>query len=1040
MLAISGIELNPGPGPEICPSQEIPISPVIPPFLFGSQNSLHSLTSDADSVGRIADLDDSDLDSVPVSTNNYPVFFSANVNSLTSKLELGIKPLIEHYKFPLLAIQESKLDSTITDNEICIPDYLLFRKDRTRNGGGVCLYVHKKLRPKLVKFRSAPDAEIIAVVIKFRRCSFLIASIYKPPTTPPMDFVSNLSDFLAEAVKPKYEVLLFGDTNVDALRPEFIARFGHFMATFRLQQFISEATHKGHCIDHLFATNRQFISQIGTGPPIENHHSYVWSQLCVPELSVPKSSFVHWDWESADWDHMKFDLSDVENGGPRDWETELSEQPSVHAAAVHLQREILLTQMSNVPHKDVTLRRNSCPWFSRSIRRCIERKNKQFRSLQRSNNPSTRAKYRRANKKAKAACLEAKKNSVKEAFEAVKGPQDFWKTVKKFSGTNTSGTTPPLQKSDGSIAFSASEKAAALSAEFKKNFNSCDIAAAEIPVGIVQPDWFCEEEEIQYEISRLQSNAAVGLDGISARTLKYCSDQLVKPLVLLLNRCLRDCEYPDAWKMARISPIPKIPGADATSDFRPISVLPILDKIAERWIKRIMTPSVFGKTSWNQFAFTPGRAVEDAIGLLQFYVSAGFNSCPGVTRVAIVSLDIRKAFDTVPVNKLIHILRHNFQLPDALASLVRNYLMNRVQVTRIDGEDSFHEAVSSGVPQGSVLGPHLFNSYVSGVLNSPVSEGTRLLAFADDLLIVKPLRNDSDIKSLQDDIDAIISAYGELFLTVNPKKSAFMICTLATPAVCGKVKITLEVNGDKIEQRDILKYLGVTIDPDLSMGSHTEITTPKAKRAIGAFWRVLGKYSSRGIFFKFYKTKILPVLLHALPTSMPVQTQHWKQLEKINRFACRLVANDFTSTYQNLLERLHWKPISQLAFERQMIMMFKYAFAERYFPVEAMRPKPPHLRVLRHRNYHQFQFDLMVNLFATERVPQRQNVGKCPIFFAVHSWNSLPRTIQNTQMENFNSSTFKLAIKNPVMFSWMESAQAAQVTRNPCLERHYNTL
>ncbi len=294
-----------------------------------------------------------------------------------------------------------------------------------------------------------------------------------------------------------------------------------------------------------------------------------------------------------------------------------------------------------------------------------------------------------------------------------------------------------------------------------------------------------------------------------------------------------------------------------------------------------------------QFAYHPGRAVDDAIGLLQFYVTAGFNSCPGVTRVAVLSLDLRKAFDSVPVHKLVDSLQNNFGLPDTLAHLVRSYLSNRVQTTCIGGEESFQQSVISGVPQGSILGPHLFNAYVTTALRTPVSDNTRLLAFADDLLIIKPIRSQADVEALQSDIDAVLSAYNSLFLTINPAKSAYMICSLANPAGLNQMAFSLFVNGIQIEQKECLKYLGVIIDADLSFARNTELIAPKAKRAIGAFWRTLGKYSARNTFAKIYKAKILPLLLHALPVASPVQVQHWKLLEKVNRFACRLIANDY---------------------------------------------------------------------------------------------------------------------------------------------------
>ncbi|MCP3666297.1 MAG: hypothetical protein GY696_27985, partial [Gammaproteobacteria bacterium] len=314
----------------------------------------------------------------------------------------------------------------------------------------------------------------------------------------------------------------------------------------------------------------------------------------------------------------------------------------------------------------------------------------------------------------------------------MQSPRAFWKTVKKFTCSRSSNTLP-LLRPDGSVAFSAGEKAASLSAEFQKNFNRRDIEPTPLLPADIIADWWCEEHEVHAEIQKIKTDTAIGLDGISAKTLKSCAEQIVGPMSYILNRCLYEGEFPNPWKLAKITPIEKVPGTDQVSNFRPISVLPVLSKVAESWMKRILSPFLFERPDWNQFAFSSGRAVEVAIALLQFYVTAGFNSCPAVARVAVVSLDVKKAFDSIPVHKLIHVLRHKYHLPDTLAQLVKSFLCNRFQTTRIDGEDSFEQPVISGVPQGSILRPHLFNAYISSVLDTPVSSGTRLIAFADDL-------------------------------------------------------------------------------------------------------------------------------------------------------------------------------------------------------------------------------------------------------------------------------------------------------------------
>ncbi len=257
-----------------------------------------------------------------------------------------------------------------------------------------------------------------------------------------------------------------------------------------------------------------------------------------------------------------------------------------------------------------------------------------------------------------------------------------------------------------------------------------------------------------------------------------------------------------------------------------------------------------------------------------------------------------------------------------------------------------------------------------------------------------------------------------------------------------KLQIRLEVNENKIEQQDVLKYLGVTADMDLSFGLHTAVVAPKAKRAIGALWRTLGKYCAWETFQKLYKTKILLILLHALPVSMPVHAQHWKLLEKLNRFACRLTAKDYSSSYQDLLVKLKWKPISQIAFERQMTMSFRYAAGTRYFPEEAMIPRPPLRRALHGHDRHALQLQLLDKLFSPARVPERQKSGRCPLFFALQTWNRLPEQIQGTELGQFDFSSFKRAMKSRVMFTWMETAQDRLIgcEKNPCLAQYYNGL
>ncbi len=168
------------------------------------------------------------------------------------------------------------------------------------------------------------------------------------------------------------------------------------------------------------------------------------------------------------------------------------------------------------------------------------------------------------------------------------------------------------------------------------------------------------------------------------------------------------------------------------TQFRPISILPIISKVAEAWFLHLLLPYL--STSPWQFAFKKGCSTDDAIATATHLIASGWNSCSNAAKVAVISLDLKAAFDKVPHFSLLSVLQRR-GCPDHLLRLLRSYLLGRTQVVRVG--NSLSEAVNcqSGIAQGSLLGPYLFNAYVDTILQTPVSTGTRVLLYADDCMI-----------------------------------------------------------------------------------------------------------------------------------------------------------------------------------------------------------------------------------------------------------------------------------------------------------------
>ncbi|MCP3665178.1 MAG: hypothetical protein GY696_22215 [Gammaproteobacteria bacterium] len=247
-----------------------------------------------------------------------------------------------------------------------------------------------------------------------------------------------------------------------------------------------------------------------------------------------------------------------------------------------------------------------------------------------------------------------------------------------------------------------------------------------------------------------------------------------------------------------------------------------------------------------------------------------------------------------------------------------------------------------------------------------------------------------------------------------------------------------ELNGEPIERRPSLKYLGVIIDQKLNFGMHAELQAAKVKRAIGALWGLLGRWASKSHFQEIYSKKIMPLLRYALPVSCPTTRKHWEIMEQVHRFACRLATNNFTARYSDLLHELHWKPLARLCVERQILLIFKYLNGTRFLPEGTLELAPPQARQLRRLEHHEREVSVDTTIFHTpnHRPPRRALLGHAPFYFSVQEWNFLPREIAMTP----EFTAFQRQLRDIETFIYLEGRQAGRQTVIPPLQGYYKNL
>lgn len=386
-------------------------------------------------------------------------------------------------------------------------------------------------------------------------------------------------------------------------------------------------------------------------------------------------------------------------------------------------------------------------------------------------------------------------------------------------------------------------------------------------------EWFEELEITKGELREIYKKSpkgkATGPDDLPVAIWAGQTEDTQDRIISLFNTCMRTGRIPDAWKKARLVLIPKSGGSiDCTADVikaRPICLLNDIGKMFERILaERInywMTQDPSRELSDRQFGFRKARSTNDAI-LEAKEITLG--ALADGDYAVMINLDVENAFNSVSWRAIKEALAKR-ELPPYIQNLVDNYLSDRwIEYTDSTGR-SCQRRVTAGVPQGSVLGPLLWNLAYDSILDIVPEPGCHTLCFADDTTVIcvadSPRRTIARANVM---LAKIISGIKDLGLKVAPAKTA---AVFFAPAKFDPERLPpLLVDGIQVQAGPSLKSLGIIIDKNWSFQDHFAYAEEKAARVTKALYRIMPNL--RGPNFpkrKLYAETVLSVLLYGAP-------------------------------------------------------------------------------------------------------------------------------------------------------------------------------
>ena len=377
----------------------------------------------------------------------------------------------------------------------------------------------------------------------------------------------------------------------------------------------------------------------------------------------------------------------------------------------------------------------------------------------------------------------------------------------------------------------------------------------------------------------IKPKTSYGYDNLSSKIIKLLRFEILAPLKILSDKMIEERKFPGIWKKAKVIPLYKKGEKTNVNNYRPISLLPSLSKIAEK----IIASQIYEYFETNnlfptkQFGFRRGRSTIHAVAALVYEMER----LKAKNRsFAVVLMDLSKAFDLID-HKLLYQKLDKYGLNDRSIDIVKSYLTDRTQYVYVNGSASTSRALPNiGCPQGSILGPLLYLIYTIDVEN--VTDNYTV-CYADDTACVMELPKQETGQSIAEILRMYESHFHSNKLKINISKTEIL----------SNKTLEFRLNGNAFTctPRTTAKYLGVHMNGALDWSEHVQALKTKVRKGLFGLGNIK-RIRNIGVKKMVFDAMVNSHINYGIQFWFPGSTKNdLKCIDKLHKAGVRMIAD-----------------------------------------------------------------------------------------------------------------------------------------------------